>query len=49
MSMIKLYYYGVPVCMALQTVVLGYMALVLNKMRKERKEGRKHDAVRRPV
>lgn len=41
MSMIKLYYYGVPVCMALQTVVLGYMALTLNKMRRGRRN--RHD------
>ena len=38
--MIKLYYYGVPVCMVLQTVTMVYMALVLNKISKRRRNRR---------
>lgn len=34
---IRIYYIAVPACMVLQTLVLGYMALVLNKMRRRRK------------
>lgn len=37
MTMIKFYYIAVPTCMVLQTIVLGYMAVVLNKMRKRRR------------
>ena len=37
MTMIKFYYIGVPVCMFAQTIVLGYMALVLNKISKRRR------------
>lgn len=34
---IRIYYVAVPTCMVLQTIVLGYMAVVLNKMRRKRK------------
>ena len=34
---IRIYYIAVPACMVLQTLVLGYMALVLNKMRRGRR------------
>ena len=34
---IRIYYIAVPACMVLLTLVLGYMALVLNKMRRRRK------------
>jgi len=37
MTMIKLYYIGVPVCMMVQTVLMAYMALVLNKISKRRR------------
>lgn len=39
---IRIYYIAVPACMVLQTIVLGYMAVVLNKMRK----GRRHESRR---
>ena len=39
---IRIYYIAVPTCMVLQTIVLGYMAVVLNKMRK----GRRHESRR---
>ena len=35
--MIKLYYIVMPVCAILQTMVMRYMALVLNKIAKRRK------------
>ena len=34
---IRIYYIAVPACMVLQTIVLGYMALVLNKISKRRR------------
>lgn len=34
---IRIYYVAVPVCMVLQTIVFGYMALVLNKISKRRR------------
>ena len=37
MTMIKIYYYGMPVLMFAQTLVIGYMAVVLNMMRRRRK------------
>lgn len=43
MTMIKLYYIGVPVLMTAQTVLMAYMALVLNKISKRRRR-RKEDA-----
>lgn len=39
---IKFFYASMPICMILQTLVLGYMAVVLNKMRK----GRRHESRR---
>lgn len=38
MSMMRLYYIGVPVCAGLQTLVMIYMALVLNKISKRRRK-----------
>lgn len=39
---IRIYYVAVPACMVLQTLVLGYMAVVLNMMRRKRNhEGRR--------
>ena len=35
---IRIYYVAVPACMVLQTIVLGYMAVVLNKWRRKRRE-----------
>ena len=35
--MIKLYYYGMPIIMSVQTLVMMYMAVVLNMMRRRRK------------
>lgn len=35
---IRIYYIAVPACMVLQTIVLGYMAVVLNMMRRKRRE-----------
>lgn len=35
--MIRFYYIVMPVCAILQTLVMGYMALVLNKIAKRRK------------
>ena len=43
MTMVKFYYIGVPVCMIVQTLVMIYMALVLNKISKKRRR-RKEDA-----
>lgn len=37
MTMIKIYYYGMPVCAVLQTLTMVYMALVLNKISKRRR------------
>ena len=34
---IRIYYVAVPACMVLQTIVLGYMAAVLNKVEEEKK------------
>jgi len=34
---IKFFYASMPVCMIAQTLVLGYMAVVLNKWRRKRK------------
>ena len=34
---IRIYYIAVPACMVLQTLVLGYMAVVLNKMRRRKR------------
>ena len=36
--MIRFYYIVMPVCAILQTVVMGYMALVLNKISKRRRK-----------
>ena len=36
--MIKLYYIVMPVCAVLQTLVMIYMALVLNKISKRRRK-----------
>ena len=36
---IRIYYVAVPACMVLQTIVLGYMAVVLNKMRRRYGKG----------
>ena len=33
---IRIYYVAVPACMMAQTLVLGYMAVVLNMMRRKR-------------
>ena len=41
MTMVKFYYIGVPVLMAAQTVLMAYMALVLNKISKRRRN--KHE------
>ena len=35
---IRIFYIAVPACMVLQTLVLGYMALVLNKISKRRRK-----------
>ena len=35
---IRIYYVAVPACMVLQTLVLGYMAVVLNKISKRRRK-----------
>lgn len=35
---IRIYYIAVPACMVLQTIVLGYMAVVLNKISKRRRK-----------
>ncbi len=40
--MIRFYYIVMPVCAILQTLVMIYMALVLNKVRK----GRRHEGRR---
>lgn len=39
MTMIKLYYIGVPVCMMVQTVMMGYIVSTLMEI--NRKMGRK--------
>ena len=41
MTMIKFYYIAVPACMVLQTLVLGYMAVVLNKISRRRRRNGK--------
>ena len=38
--MIKLYYYGMPILMFAQTLTMVYMALVLNKISKRRRNGK---------
>jgi len=35
---IRIYYVAMPVCMIAQTLVLGYMALVLNKISRRRRK-----------
>lgn len=34
---IRFFYASMPICMIAQTLVLGYMAVVLNKMRRRKR------------
>ena len=39
--MIKLYYYGMPICAIIQTFTLAYIALQI-RLRRTRRERRRH-------
>lgn len=43
MTMVKIYYYGMPIIMAIQTVVMMHMAAALRRM--SRRSRRRNDKV----
>lgn len=43
MTMVKFYYYGMPIIMGIQTVVMMHMAVALRRM--SRRNRRRHDKV----
>lgn len=43
MTMIKFYYYGVPVCMFAQTVLMLYMTAAIKGINRKMNRRNKHD------